>query len=78
MAKILPTFKKMFDEGKIAIRGGLWIDIYNQCVNESIAGTIHTRISHGNYWFVTELYDKDDTYEGQGPRGDGEESRYGR
>lgn len=36
-------------------RGGYFIDIYNQMYNkEGIAGTIHTRISDGNYWWVTQ------------------------
>ena len=47
----------MFEEGKIPIRGGVWIDIYNSTANMEIAGTIHTRISHGNYWYVTEIKD---------------------
>lgn len=47
----------MFDDGIIPIRGGVWIDIYNSSVNTEIAGTIHTRISHGNYWYVTEIKD---------------------
>lgn len=55
MAKIMPTFQKMFNEAKIPIMGGVWIDIYNSSCNTEIAGTIHTRISHGNYWYVTEL-----------------------
>lgn len=55
MAKIVPTFEKMFRDGKVPIKGGVWIDIYNQSVNESVAGTIHTRISQGNYWYVSEI-----------------------
>ena len=47
----------MFQCGKIPIRGGVWIDIYNSTANTEIAGTIHTRISHGNYWYVTEIKD---------------------
>lgn len=57
MAKILPTFQAMFREGKIPIRGGVWIDLYNQTSNAEIAGTIHTRISHANYYYVTEMRD---------------------
>ena len=57
MAKIVPTFQRMFNDGIIPIRGGVWIDIYNSSVNTEIAGTIHTRISHGNYWYVTEIKD---------------------
>ena len=57
MAKILPTLKAMIEDGTIPIVGGAWIDIYNHSSNIDIAGTIHTRISHGNYWYVTELAD---------------------
>ena len=57
MAKLIPTFQKMFRDGKIPIRGGVWIDIYNSSSNTEIAGTIHTRIKEGNYWYVTELTD---------------------
>jgi len=35
--------------------GGAWIDIYNACCRTDIAGTVLTRIDHGNYWYVTEL-----------------------
>lgn len=57
MAKILPTLEAMLRSGKIPITGGAWIDIYNQSCNTRIAGTIHTRIQHGNYWYVTEIKD---------------------
>lgn len=33
-------------------RGGLWIDTYNQCVND-IAGTIRARVN-ANLYFVSE------------------------
>lgn len=36
---------------------GVWIDLYNKTINTEYAGTIHTRISHGNYWYVTEIKD---------------------
>lgn len=36
--------------------GGYFIDIYNQMYNkQGIAGTIHTRINDGNYWWVTQV-----------------------
>ena len=57
MARILPTLEAMLLDGTIPIMGGAWIDIYNHSANGEIAGTIHTRISHGNYWYVTELED---------------------
>lgn len=55
MARIIPTLKGMFRDGRVPIEGGVWIDIYNRSCNIRIAGTIHTRIDHGNYWYVTEL-----------------------
>lgn len=58
----------MLVDGTIPLRGGVYIDIYNQIANERICGTIHTRIDRGNYWYVTEVRDgdMDDTDEGQG------------
>lgn len=47
----------MLLDGTIPLVGGAWIDIYNHSANGNIAGTIHTRISHGNYWYVTEIED---------------------
>lgn len=55
MAKVMPTLGKMIRSRVIPISQGVWIDIYNQSSNPTIAGTIHTRISHGNYWYVTEV-----------------------
>ena len=57
MAKILPTLEAMIQNGIVPLTGGAWIDIYNKSVNREIAGTIHTRISHGNYWYVTRIED---------------------
>lgn len=57
MARILPTLEAMLLDGTIPLTGGAWIDIYNHTANASIAGTIHTRISQGNYWYVTEFED---------------------
>ena len=34
-------------------RGGLWIDTYNQCVND-IAGTIKARVNANCMYFVSE------------------------
>lgn len=60
MAKIMPTLAMMINDGTIPSTpplSGVWIDIYNKCINTEIAGTIHTRISQGNYWYVTEIKD---------------------
>lgn len=61
MAKIIPTIQAMFDDGTIPIMGGAFIDVYNHIANRQIAGTIHTRISAGNYWYVTEIKNCDDS-----------------
>lgn len=37
-------------------RGGLWIDTYNQCVND-IAGTIKARVNTNCMYFVSEEYE---------------------
>lgn len=55
MAKIVPTLREMFLDRTIPLIGGVWIDVYNHSANALISGTIHTRIDHGNYWYVTEL-----------------------
>lgn len=48
---------KMIAEGKIPNKGGVFIDTYNQSINEDIAGTITTRINAGNMVYVTDLYE---------------------
>ena len=68
MAKLYPTLSAMLSDGSLPIRGGCWVDVYNHSSNPEIAGTIHTRISHGNYWYVTEL--EDSAGDPQGVRGD--------
>jgi len=56
MAKIYPTLARMILDGIVPLYpGGAWIDIYNACCRTDIAGTVLTRIDHGNYWYVTEL-----------------------
>ena len=47
----------MIDNGKIPNRGGVFIDAYNQSINENIAGTITTRVDASNMVFVTEICD---------------------
>lgn len=37
-------------------RGGLWIDTYNQCVND-IAGTIKARVNANCMYFVSDEYE---------------------
>lgn len=49
--------KKMIDSGKIPNKGGVFIDAYNQSINEDIAGTITTRVGASNCIYVTELCD---------------------
>lgn len=48
---------KMIAEGKIPNKGGVFIDVYNQSINEDIAGTITTRTNAGNMVYVTNLYE---------------------
>lgn len=51
-------FEKWIQKGDLPLSGGFFIDIYNQMYNkDGIAGTIHTRISDGNYWWVTQVYE---------------------
>lgn len=46
---------KMIDENKIPNKGGVFIDAYNQSINEDIANTITTRVNDSNMIFITEL-----------------------
>ena len=45
----------MLQNGVIPNRGGVWIDCYNQSVNEDVAGTIISGIQSKNHYFVTEM-----------------------
>ena len=49
--------QKMIDNSLIPNRGGVFIDAYNQSVNEDIAGTITTRVDAANMIYVTEEKD---------------------
>jgi hypothetical protein len=54
---------KMIREGKIPNRGGVFIDAYNQSINEDIAMTITTRANTCNHYYVTEICDtKEERY----------------
>ena len=44
----------MIDRGLIPNQGGVFIDAYNQTINEEITGTILTRINDSCHYFVTE------------------------
>ena len=68
MAKILPTLRAMHLDGTIPIRGGVFIDVYNHISNSEISGTIHTRIAGGNYWYVTEINERDTVRDGRDAR----------
>lgn len=46
---------KMIVEGRIPNRGGVFIDAYNQSINDDISGTITTRVDASNMTFVTEI-----------------------
>ena len=45
---------KMIREGRIPNRGGVFIDAYNQSINEKIAMTITTRVCTSNHYYITE------------------------
>ena len=46
--------QKMIDNCLIPNMGGVFIDAYNQSINEDIAGTITTRVDASNMIYVTE------------------------
>jgi hypothetical protein len=53
----------MIREGKIPNRGGVFIDAYNQSINEDIAMTITTRVNASSMIYVTEICDtKEERY----------------
>ena len=58
--------RKMIESGKIPNRGGVFIDAYNQTINEEIAGTITTRVDASNSVFITDEYRQDDMHKQQG------------
>lgn len=60
---------KMIREGKIPNRGGVFIDAYNQSINEDIAMTITTRIDASNSVYVTDEDGQDYLLEQQGGGG---------
>ena len=45
--------QNLIDKGMIPNKGGVFIDSYNQSINEEIAGTITTRVDASNMSFVT-------------------------
>lgn len=53
-------FQKWIEKGDLPPSNAVYfIDIYNQLWNkEGISGAIHTRISEGNYWWVTTILEK--------------------
>lgn len=54
MIKRCKQLKKMIEDGKIPIRGGQFIDAYNQSVSE-VSGTICRTYDSSNMHFVTEI-----------------------
>ena len=56
----------MIESGKIPNRGGVFIDAYNQSINETISRTITTRVDGSNMTFVTDEYRQDDMPKQQG------------
>lgn len=62
-------------EGRIPNRGGVFIDAYNQSINEDIAMTITTRVDASNSVFVTDEDRQDYMLEQQGGGGTTEPTR---
>lgn len=60
---------KMIREGRIPIRGGVFIDAYNQSISEEIAMTITTRVDASNSVYVTDEDKQDYLLEQQGGGG---------
>lgn len=60
---------KMIREGRIPNRGGVFIDAYNQSINEKIAMTITARVDASNSVFVTDEDRQDYMLEQQGGGG---------
>ena len=44
----------MIENGKLPIRGGQWIDTYNQLTDANCAGTIIAGVNAKNHYFVME------------------------
>lgn len=49
---------KLLESGKLPIRGGQCIDLYNMCVWQDVFVTITTRVDQCNHYWVTE-YEED-------------------
>lgn len=49
------NLKAMIEQGKIPIKGGVCIDLYNQCVHEDFFTTILCGIDFRCMHYVTEL-----------------------
>lgn len=45
----------MIDNALIPNRGGVWIDAYSQSIMEDKAGTITTKVSDSNNYYVTDI-----------------------
>lgn len=54
----IKRLENLLKSGKVPIRGGVWLDAYNQVVSD-IAGTIAARINDSNH-FVTIMTDEKD------------------
>ena len=45
----------MIDNALIPNRGGVWIDAYNQSIMEDKAGTMTTKVSASDNYYVTDI-----------------------
>lgn len=50
----LNRIAQMFQDGNMPMRGGQWIDLYNQATNPDVSGTVLTTIDSSNNYFVME------------------------
>lgn len=50
---------RLLESGKVPVRGGVWLDTYNQAVSD-IAGTITVGVSYRCQTFVTIMTDEKD------------------
>ncbi len=52
--------KQMLESGKVKLRGGCCIDLYNQNFQEDVFVSITTKVDSCNHYWVTELKDEED------------------
>jgi DNA (cytosine-5)-methyltransferase 1 len=53
---------EMCECGKVDTKKNLWIDAYNRTTNDKVSGTILTRVSASNHYFISEKTDRNGGY----------------